>query len=60
LELVQCPQQVKKILHQKNHVSNVQDHVLTEEHQVSDFANHVSKVKQHVQEDPFLEENIMF
>ncbi len=58
---MQCLQQVNNTLQQEDHVSDVQDHVLTKEHQVSDFTDHVSKVKQQrSQEDPFLEEKIMF
>jgi hypothetical protein len=33
------------IFDQEDHVSNVQDHVLIEEHQVLDFVDHVLKVK---------------
>jgi hypothetical protein len=54
---VQHPQQVNNILDQEEHVSNVQDHVLIEEHQVLDFVDHVLKVKQqHSQEDLHLKE----
>jgi hypothetical protein len=57
LEPVQHPQQVNNTPNQEDHVLDVQNHVLIEEHQVLDFVDHVSKVKQQrLQKDPLPKE----
>jgi Ca2+-dependent lipid-binding protein len=54
---MQHPQQMNNTPNQEDHVSDVQNHVLIEEHQVSNSVDHVSKVKQQrSQKDPLPKE----
>jgi RAB protein geranylgeranyltransferase component A len=53
---MQHPQQMNNTPNQEDHVLDVQNHVLIEKHQVSNFVDHVSKFKQQRSQEDLLPE----